>query len=299
MSSAFGEFLVGANLPWFSYGLDFGSSAWTPDGGIGRDAARDGLDEQLGRLEQTGVRALRWFLFCDGRAGIRFDDDGSPLGLDDSVYRDIEAALGAARRSRLQVLFVLLDFHWCKPRREFNGVQLGGRTQVLQQHRSALLDRVLLPIFSRYATTAEILGWDLMNEPEWVISKSVRAYLKEAATLAHACASQPVTVGSASARWRRLYRHLDLDFYQVHWYSALESAGALPMPPHTLGFDKPVVLGEFATRNAVHAPADILKIAREAGYAGAFYWSAHADDRHSDRAAGQAATLSFSADRRY
>jgi len=289
--SVFEEFLVGANLPWFDYGLDFGASNWTRDGGIGRPEAGARLQAQLPILAQNGVRALRWFLFCDGRAGIRFDEQGCPVGIDDFVCRDVDAALAAAQRSGLRVLFVLLDFHWCKPRRDVHAVQLGGRAIVLEQYRNALLDRVLLPVFTRYADSPEILGWDLLNEPEWVASSGVRAYLKEAAALAHASASQPVTVGAAGTRRRRMYRNMELDFYQIHWYPR---TGTLPPSARDLGFDKPVLLGEFATRDTAHAPAEILRAARDAGYAGAFYWSAQSNDRFSASEAGLEAARGWS-----
>src|SRR4051812_36378953 len=103
------EFVVGANLPWFDYGLDFGANAWRATGGVGRPEARERVSRNLATLAQSGVQAVRWFLFCDGRAGICFDGGSQPSGLDDFVLRDVDAALGLAARERLAVMFVLLD----------------------------------------------------------------------------------------------------------------------------------------------------------------------------------------------
>ena len=81
-------FVVGANLPWVRYGGDFGANAWSPRGGLGgrgRDAA---LDDRLHLLRSRGVEVLRWFVLCDGRAGLRVEPDGTPAGLDDFVLPD-------------------------------------------------------------------------------------------------------------------------------------------------------------------------------------------------------------------
>src|SRR5919107_663915 len=82
-------FLTGANLPWVHYGIDFGANAWRPDGGIAQAGERARLETTFARLAASGVRYVRWFLFCDGRAGIVFEvaspaslTAGRPLGLD-------------------------------------------------------------------------------------------------------------------------------------------------------------------------------------------------------------------------
>jgi len=281
------DFVIGANLPWAHYGLDFGASRWTPDGGVGRPVERARIGEELTRLADAGVSAIRWFLLCDGRAGITFDGDGSPCGLDRFVFRDLDAAIALAERHRLRVMFVLLDFLWCGPLQTFDGVQIGGRGAVLARpaHCNALLEFVFRPIIERFSRSPAILAWDLMNEPEWANSKGVLVFLKHAAGLVHSCATQPVTVGSAGVRWRKRYRDLGLDVYQVHWYDTLSGQPALDTPVDRLGFDRPVILGEFPTRGSAQPTAAILEAARVAGYAGAFYWSALSSDECSNSTA--------------
>jgi hypothetical protein len=230
---------------------------------------------------------VRWFLLCDGRAGIRFSADGKPQGLDEHVFPDMDAALDAVRRHGLQVMFVLLDFHWCKRAKHVNGVQLGGRRRVLRDRdlRHLLLDRVLGPILDRYRGEEAIVAWDVINEPEWVTAGlgaanpinsltrgELRAFILETASLIHSVTGHPVTVGSAGSRWRSFYRRLPLDFYQVHWYDALAKAPPLETPVDELGFDRPVVLGEFPTHASARTVSEILQTARAAGYAGAFRW---------------------------
>ena len=94
--------------------------------------------------------------------------------------------------------------------------------------------------------------------------------------------NRPVTVGSAGARWRGWYQDLDLDFSQLHWYDALEDQPPLDTPVAALGFDRPVWLGEFPTRGSRLGCQAIMDTARQAGYAGAFYWSALSQDACSD-----------------
>jgi hypothetical protein len=284
------EFFVGANLPWLDYGIDFGANAWRPQGGVAEPEQARELDTAFAELAASGVRAIRWFLFCDGRAGIEFGQSGRPHRLDPFVFRDIDAALAAAQRHGLRIMFVLLDFVWSDPARVVKGVQLGGRSAVLQdvEARRALLDKILRPVVTHYASEPTILAWDIINEPEWIrtlTSDQLYDFLKEAVALVHAHATQPVTIGSAGARWRTFYEGLDLDFYQVHWYDALTGQPPLERSVSALGFDRPVILGEFPTMGSQRSISAILDVAHAAGYAGAFYWSALADDRATDAGA--------------
>jgi hypothetical protein len=279
-----GGFVFGANLPWFDYGLDFGGNRWRPAGGIGRPEAHERVSRELAALADTGVQALRWFLFCDGRAGICFDQRGRPSGIDEFVLRDIDAALELAGRERVRVMFVLMDFHWCRAARIVDGVQVGGRAGTLEDRdaRATLLDLVLRPVVERYAAEDSILAWDVFNEPEWVKTRGLKNFLSDAILMIRASSTRPVTIGSAGARWRRWYRHLDVDYAQVHWYDASGGQPALETPVAALGFERPVWLGEFPTRGSRLGWEEILETARAAGYAGAFYWSALSNDECSD-----------------
>jgi hypothetical protein len=282
------RFLAGANLPWVHYGIDFGANGWRTGGGIAQAPERDELHRVFAQLAAGGVQVIRWFLLCDGRAGIRFSDGGRPLGLDDFVVRDIDAALEIAARHRIQIVFVVLDFLWCDAPRVVHGVQMGGRAHVLGDAgpREALLHLVFRPLFERYGREPAILAWDIINEPEWITAvptARIDDFLQESIALARSATSQLITVGSAGTRWRDRYTHLGLDFYQVHWYDGLERQPALDTPVSQLGFDRPVLLGEFPTKGSARTPENIVSTARAAGYAGAFYWSALSQDECSAR----------------
>jgi hypothetical protein len=291
-----GSFTLGVNLPWVTYGCDFGGNAWFPDGGVGRADARARANDLLARLSSAGLTTVRWFVFCDGRAGVRFDDAGGPLGLDEFVVRDIDAALAMATASRLSVIFVLLDFPWSRRRLEVRGATLGGHRGVVARAdlRNMLLDRVVTPVLTRYGSEPVIAAWDLFNEPEWVtlgyggmrsgrpvLPGTMKAFLRESCAAARAAASQPITVGLASSRGLPLVAGCGLDLYQVHWYDRRERRAPLGRPPLAL-LDRPLLLGEFPSAGCALPVVDVLRIARGSGYCGALAWSAAAEDRFSD-----------------
>jgi hypothetical protein len=301
-------FFVGANLPWIRYGGDFGASRWAPAGGVSQHREPERIASLFDTLRSHGVTTVRWFVLCDGRAGIRFANDGTPVGLDDAVYRDLDTALEWTERAGLGLLPVLLDFHWCLPRRFVNGVQLGGRRSVIANstRRQQLIEGIFEPLFSRYAQDPRIHGWDLINEPEWVTlglgtwdprrsvsCAAMRALIRDAAAVAHRVAAQPVTVGSASTRWLRFVSGLGLDFYQPHWYDSFERRSPLSTPVSALGCDAPVVLGEFPTRGSARDPSVLIETARAAGYQGALFWSVLAEDSATDFARAREALTSF------
>ena len=231
---------------------------------------------------------------CDARSGVRFDDQGFPLGIDEAVLPDLDAMLAAAGRHQVRLIPVLLDFHLCGAPRVVNGVQLGGRSRLIidSDARTALVDRVLQPIVERCATDDSVIAWDIFNEPEWCLRRRPRTvsgavsfdalqrFLGQAVECVQSLARQPVTVGCAGT-WRLdLVTPLSLDFYQVHWYDRF-GWSALSKPIAELGLpDRPVVLGEFSGRTA--QVADVLDTARKAGYEGAFVWSLLAEDEQSD-----------------
>jgi len=289
-------FLVGANLPWVSYGGDFGANAWNPRGGLARPEARAAAQAALTEVASRGGRLVRWWLFGDGRAGLRFDVDGRPLGLDDFVLADVDVALDLLRGLGLRVMFVLFDYLWCRPAREVNGVALGGHRSTLTNGdwRTRLIDAVLAPLLSRHRREDVVHSWDLVNEPEWVTlgmggkrstggvqKAAMRAFLSEAAAAVHDLAAQPVTVGRARASGLRLVQGLGLDYYQLHWYDAFERENRLARPCAALGLDRPVLLGEFPTRGSRRSAPEILATARAAGYGGAVAWSVLAQDECS------------------
>jgi len=63
-------------------------------------------------MAALGFTTTRWFLFCDGRAGIVYDDRGLPIDPDPHLFADLDAALEIARDTAIRVDFVLFDYRW-------------------------------------------------------------------------------------------------------------------------------------------------------------------------------------------
>jgi hypothetical protein len=296
-SFAHRPFVRGVNLPWISYGNDVGHSAWHPHGGLSRPEARARLDGVFGRLADAGAPVVRWFVFCDGRAGICEDGNGLAEGLDEHVFEDFRTAVATAEAYGLALIPVLLDFHWCRGGEEVHGVRCGGRAIHLADPagRARLLEHVFRPLLARFGGRDGILAWDLINEPEWVtfswrswdarhgvLPDAMTDYIGEAAALVHECTDHAATVGLASAAGLGRVRGLGLDLLQVHWYDALDRECPLAAPPSAWGADAPVLLGEFPTRGSRLSPQAIEAHARAAGYTGALAWSLLGDDPSSD-----------------
>ena len=224
------------------------------------------------------------------------------------MFRDADAAIEELDRAGLRAIFVLVDFHFFKPIRIVDGVAAGGRGSFAADPvlRGRLLQQVMTPLLERYGRHSSILAWDVINEPEWVTRsarspvrrsgvprEAMRAFIRDTVSLIHDRTSHAATVGSASARTLSLVEALGLDVYQAHWYDQLERRAPLDRPAAELGLDRPIILGEFPTRGSRRSTAEIVEIARQAGYAGALAWSALASDEASDGTALAAGLSAF------
>jgi hypothetical protein len=186
-------FLHGCNYPWSTdgttvyYGLDFGANVWGSH--LGVSTRRPAIARDFAEMAALGFTAVRWFLFCDGRAGIVYDERGLPSGVDPHLFADLDAALEIAAATGIRIDFVLLDHRWM-----FEGVREtiadpvsgallearlpDGRAKILLSAagRDALFDRVIRPLVCRYGHSGEradlspqVLAYELMNEPDFVI----------------------------------------------------------------------------------------------------------------------------------
>jgi hypothetical protein len=253
-------YLHGCNYPWSTdgdtiyYGLDFGANVWGSH--LGVSTRREAIALDFAEMAALGFTVVRWFLFCDGRAGILYDDTGLPLGPDVHLYDDLDTALTIASESAIRLVLVLLDHRWM-----FEGVretiadpvsgtmlqaQLPeGRARVLlaDAGRDALFDRVIVPMLRRYGPlgaradlSPQVAAWEFMNEPDWVIEEWERDLSRHVArplpfqTVArligrfsdavHEHTRALAMVGGARARnlWAWDDDALGLDVLQVHQY---------------------------------------------------------------------------------
>jgi hypothetical protein len=254
------SFAHGCNYPWSTdgatvfYGLDFGANVWGSH--LGVSTRRAGIERDFDEMAALGLNFVRWFVFCDGRAGITYDDRDLPSGLDPHFFADLDAALEIAAARGIALDLVLLDHPWM-----FSGVRATladpvtggalearlprGRANVLatEAGRRALFAHVIDPLVTRYGAAGErgdlanaVCAYELMNEPDFVIeewekdlSRHVAAPLPfevlaglvtRLSDVVHARSRALVTLGCARARnlWAWEDAALGLDVLQVHTY---------------------------------------------------------------------------------
>lgn len=290
-------YLNGVNYPWSEYGRDFGTNDWGSVG-VHDSETRAKVDADFAAMERQGIHSVRWWVFSDGRAGITWDSRGLPSGIDQYVFPDMDSALALAQKHHIYLDLVLTDFTLMYDASQENGVQLGGRSQVIDtgSGQQALINNVFKPLFQRYARSQQILAYEVMNEPEWGIQddgavdskinhptslENFRRLTRDVATAVHANTRSYVTLGSAAKRWTEQWKGLGLDFYSVHYYEenrlSLDS-DLYDTDARALNLDAPVVIGEYPLGSKKAGFAQYLDNWFSRGYAGAWAWSFKAVD---------------------
>ena len=316
------QFIHGVNYPWSTdgqtifYGLDFGNNVWGSH--LGVSTRRDSVARDFDAMAARGFRVARWFVFCDGRAGIVYDDRSLPAGLDEQFFTDVDAALEIARDSDMLLDFVLLDHHWL-----FRGIRHSvadlvtgdviearlpqGRARVLlsEEGHDALFDSAIEPFVRRYGPSGaradlgeRIFAFEFMNEPDFVIDEWERdrsrhvtravpfaafsAAVARFSNVVHALSSAIVTLGSARADnlWAWDADALGLDVLELHAYPDS------PQPGDVDPCDTPAAALGVSRRVILgefrsSVPLDeSLEKALAGGYAGAWPWSFSGTDTY-------------------
>lgn len=295
--------IAGINYPWTvyagraNYGCDFGRNKW--DSHTGVTAHLDEVRADFAAMAAAGIEVTRWFVFTDGRGGIRWTSDGEIAGLDAEFFRDMDAAIDIAASSGVRLCLVLLDFLWFDdPQRRLALLDRGGA--------SGFLDRVVDPFLDRYGAAPAIHSLDLINEPDWVISElatdPARAVwpLERLQTFAammsariRARSTALITLGGGRVAFVREWDRpvYDLDFLQVHTYPDVRypdrDDSLFGRSAESFGLSKPLLIGEFPVHPRLHpsghlspaySVADYLVLARDGGYLGAWPWSFNGTD---------------------
>lgn len=316
------KFIHGVNYPWSTdgqtifYGLDFGANVWGSH--LGVSTRRGAVARDFDEMARLGFRVARWFVFCDGRAGIVYDERSLPAGLDEQFFVDLDTALEIARDAGMRIDLVLFDHHWL-----FSGIRHTladpitgdllearlphGRERVLstQEGHDALFARVVEPLVTRYGDGGDradlrdvIFAFEFMNEPDFVIDEwerdrsprvtraltfaALAAAIARLSLLVHSCSPALVTIGGARADnlWAWDSDALGLDCLQLHAYPDTPGPGDVDV------FSTPA--RALDVRRPVilgefraGAPLDeSLEQALANGYAGAWPWSFSGTDTY-------------------
>ena len=256
-------------------------------------------------IQKCSRGVVRVFVLGDGVAAPEFGATGEVTGFDDVFFADFDALVAAAGQQGLQLIPVLLDFGWCDSPTLQGGVQVGGHADIIRDalKRQTFLDRALTPLVTRYGQRAEILAWEIINEPEWAMLGvpslplvgdpvsifDMQDFVKACATRIHSLTTQKVTVGSARRRWVTYWKGLGLDLYQFHWYESDAPQDPFPWPRCAdLGLDKACFIGEVPSASTQHTTSDFLQAACNGGYQGLLVWSYRAGDAFSSFTAASA-----------
>jgi len=234
--------------------MDFGANIWGSH--LGVSTRRAAVQRDFEQMASLGFTVVRWFVFGDGRAGITYDEQGLPTGLDAPFFRDLDAALEIAGSVDIALVLVLLDHRWM-----FRNIPDAiadpatgailetrlphGREAVLSTEagHDALLTHVLVPIVQRYSPGGvrgdlghRLLAYELMNEPDFVIeeweadvstqvSRPIRfetfaLLVARFSALVHARSTALTTIGCARLHnlWAWDDPGLGLDVLQLHSY---------------------------------------------------------------------------------
>jgi len=288
----------GINYPWTvfdgraNYGCDFGGNQWASHTGVTANVAA--VQADFAALSAAHIEVARWFVFTDGRGGIQWNDRGEINGLERLVFDDMDAAIEIAASHGMRLCLVLLDYLWFDhPLR---------RVGLLDDHgASAFADRVLDPFLDRFGGSPIIHSFDLINEPDWIVTElatdpgraiwpldRLREFAAVMARRIRRRAQAMITIGggrvSGVSQWNEpIY---DLDFIQVHSYpdvrDRFRDATVFGRAAADFGVAKPILIGEFPSNPRVHPPdhlppaytmRDYLALARDGGYLGAWPWS--------------------------
>lgn len=264
------NFYVGVNYPWINYGYD--AAAYSFGGrsrcGFSSLANRQKLDLEFSRFAEHGIRLVRVWILGDLRAGVVFfDADGKVVGIDNCVRPDVQALVEVARKYRIQLIPVLMDFLVAD---ESSQMQFGARKWTEGEHADLitnpdrgkeLIQKALRPVVeilsaaNRESGFAVIYAVDVFNESDNAVGifhsrtfHALKDFVREVRNMIRSVdSSLKVTLGVRNRDdLMRYWWDIDLDIVQYHFYDAFEEEEERPLhfPVSQLGFRRPVILGE-------------------------------------------------------
>ena len=295
--------IAGINYPWTvvagkpNYGCDFGRNIWNSHSGVSTHV--EDVRADLEAMAAMGIEVARWFVFTDGRGGVRWGRDRRLEGLDELFFLDMDAALTCAREAGVRLCLVLFDYAWMHdPLRR--ALAARAHTELI----AALID----PLLDAYGTAGPradlgeaIHSFDIINEPDWVTAglepalgretltlDELRAFVGDVSSRIHARSPALVTLGGGRVRFAAEWDNAayGLDFIQVHSYPDVRypyrDDTVFGRTAASFALSKPLLVGEHPAHPRQHplgllppaySPADYQALARDGGYLGAWPWS--------------------------
>lgn len=281
-------FIVGGNWRLIEYRQNFGSTPWFPFGS-GVSLHTGYLAARLGWYRQAGITLLRVGLLDDGTT--MMDINGSVTGYNQVFRNDVSSLLDLAEQYDMKVEFVLADFLIAGKAEDIDGVWIRGRREIIEDSpvRANFIKNFLDPFLDEFGNEPAVFGFDIINEPEWIISKTdgggwedvtdknkaeTPVSLNQFKTFVTLCTQKIrelapgkfVTVGVSCGN-TILTDNLDLDYTAVHYYPNM---GILKTNLVKAFGDKPWSLEEYEGKGDIYT---YLETVEENGGAGALLWN--------------------------
>jgi hypothetical protein len=261
-------FAAGGNWRLIEYRQNFGATAWFPKG-YGVSIHPNYVKTRLDWYRRAGITVIRVGLLDDGTT--MFDKDGNVTGYNQIFRNDVRTFLNLAYEYNMKVEFELIDYLIAGKGKEVpsgSRVWLRGRRKVLEDpiKRQGFIDFFLEPFLNKFGNDSVILGFDVINEPEWLISTTeggdwenvsesddkcdpaisrtvLESFVNDCTNKIHALAPRKFVTVGVSCPNTGLQENLDLDYIAIHhypWMGPLENN--IPPPDH---INKPWSLEEF------------------------------------------------------
>jgi len=283
--------IIGGNWRIIEYGQNFGVTAWFPSGnGISKHP--NFVRVNLENFSRAGIKVLRVGLLEDGRTV--FDKDGHLTGYDEILRKDVRTLLDLAWEAKIKVEFVLFDYLIAGKPMLVDGVWVRGREEIIidENRKAEFISGFLIPLLNEFGSHPTLIGFDIINEPEWVISRQdggdwesvtdtttkpdspipgekMKDFITACISTIHAHApGKFVTVG-ISCKFIPLVQNLAIDYFALHHYAWMdELRDYLSLLPG----GKPWSLEEYPI-NETSSITSYLDLVLETGGAGALLWN--------------------------
>lgn len=261
-------FALGASLPWYQRGCDFGCGQ-----GRGLRGTRDRVDRLLRDMSRRGVRVVRWELFPSQAWQVRRDESGMPRSLAASVAPDFDVATELAAKHDVFLLPVVFP----------DPAQLP-TTWFTDPAQSAALATTLRPLFARSRTETHVLGWELVSGAEQLEDQGIatREQLRNHAAdliraLDRVAPKRLSFIGPSSVSRIDGWTGLGADVFDPQDDSsttgdACASCRNAKSVAAEEGADAPIMIGAFDVANQQDGAERLAAYVRH-GYGGALAWS--------------------------
>lgn len=305
------RFALGINYAWRNFGADFGGlAAWSVQGVASAPA---GYLADLQQMKAAGASVIRWWVFPDFRGdGVTFDASDDPTGISPAAIADMKQALALAEQADVYLVPTIFSFDAFRPKHTAEGVTIRSITGLVNTpaRRAKLIESVVRPLAQAAATSGHLgrlMGWDIVNEPEWAIEPTgqnsqdfdpndeldavslsdMKALINEArAVLEQETPAAFTSVGFAAAKWAWAFSDVELDVNQPHIYGWVNAYWPYTLAADELGYPaRPTIMGEFFLQSMPFADGgtnvsfeQILSQLWAGGYAGAWPWQ-HFDQK--------------------